>query len=74
MQMYIHKRVIALFIQEKTYSGKPQINGWFVWCSDVEEAVIRGKEMWTCAHNCDNSYSGGIILEENLVQISLIIT
>ena len=39
----------------------------------MKEAVAWGREMRACTHKRDNSGSGVIILEENLVQIGLII-
>ena len=53
-------------------SGKPQINGWFVGCIHVEEAVIYGVKKLEPTHNFDNSSGGIIILEEMLVQIGFI--
>ena len=39
----------------------------------VEEAVIWGEQIMVCTYKRDNSGSGVIILEENLVQIGLVI-
>ena len=55
-------------------SDKLQINGWFVGCINIEKAIVWGKEIRACTHKWDNSSRGVVILEENLVQMSLIIT
>ena len=41
-------------------------------CFQVEEAVIRGKEIRVCSPKRDNSGIGVITFEENLVRIGLI--
>ena len=69
--MFIERYLMNYTVQN--YSGELQINGWFVVCIHIEEAIIWGKEIRVCTHKRDNSVSFVIILVENLVQIGLII-